>query len=217
MNDRTEIIGFRTLDLTLISAKGLKNHSVFGHRIDAYAVVSITRNRFQLPDNFQTPVDKIGGTELQWNYAMKFKVEEAPTAKQTLVIKLKGVRMFGSKKLGEVKVPIKELLEGVTNEGKSMQFVSYQLRKTSGKINGAVSFSYKLGEKFEEPVIMCYAPPMQRNLRNFSSSDGCRDCGCRDCGCHDSGCFDGCFDGGCCDGGCCDGGGCDGGCDGNCC
>ncbi|XP_071705395.1 protein SRC2 homolog [Rutidosis leptorrhynchoides] len=165
---------YRTLDLTLISAKGLKTHSVLSKKIDTYAVVSITGSRFQQPYKLQTPVDKIGGTEPQWNHPMKFKVEEAAAQQNalTLVIKIKGVRMFGSKKLGEVKVPVKELLEGVTNEGKSVQFVSYQLRKTSGKINGAVSFSYKFGEKFEEPVVAYppgfdaargyYAPPIQQ-------------------------------------------------------
>lgn len=107
----------------------------------------------------KTPVDKNGGTDPTWNFPMKFTVNEAAGLQHrlTLVIKIKAVGLFGGKTLGEVKVPVNKLLEGVTPEGKAMQFVSYEVRRKSGRSHGFLSFSYKFGEKFEEPV-MAYPP-----------------------------------------------------------
>ncbi|KVH89871.1 protein SRC2-like [Cynara cardunculus var. scolymus] len=148
---------YRTLDLTIVSAKGLKKASLIG-KMDVYAVASIfgTAGNVQ---KYKTPVDKDGGSDPTWNIPMKFTVDEAAGLQNrlTLVIEIKAVGMFGDKDVGEVHVPIKELLEGVKAEGREMKFVSYQVRRPSGKPKGDLSFSYKFGENFsgkaaEEPV-----------------------------------------------------------------
>ncbi|KAI3687313.1 hypothetical protein L1987_81008 [Smallanthus sonchifolius] len=147
----------RILDITLISAKGLKKASLIG-KMDVYAVAYISGlgNSHEL----KTHVDKDGGSEPSWNYPMKFTVDEAAGLQNrlTLVVKIKHKGTFGGKEVGEVNVPIKELLEGVTKEGKSEQLVSYQVRTPSGKPKGDLKFSYKFGEKFVEAVQAYPAP-----------------------------------------------------------
>ncbi|KAJ9535930.1 hypothetical protein OSB04_un000898 [Centaurea solstitialis] len=167
----------RTLDLTLISAKRLKNVSLFG-KMDVYAVVFISGTFHSISGTFQklkTPVNKGGGPNPTWNFPMKFIVDEstAMNNRLTLVVKIKSVGMFGmfvNRQLGEVHVPIKELMESMKSDVKSMQFVSYRVRRPSGKTTkGELNFSYKFGEKFsitaEEPVT---ANPPARAARYLS-------------------------------------------------
>ncbi|KAF5774209.1 putative C2 domain-containing protein [Helianthus annuus] len=148
----------RALDLTIISAKGLNKVNLVG-KMDVYAVVYIngTKNQDQKQ---KTPVDNNGDANPNWNHQMKFMINESEALqnRSTLVVKIKTEGMFGDKDLGEVHVPVKELLEGASTGGKPLQFVSYQVRKPSGKPKGELSFSYKFGEKtngvgaVDEPV-----------------------------------------------------------------
>ncbi|XP_071692446.1 protein SRC2-like [Rutidosis leptorrhynchoides] len=161
----------RILHLTLISAKGLKNHRsiFFGKNSDTYAVVStINGSNNRLRESYNavfTPMASVHSkenacTDPQWNYPMDFEVEEGVLQRNesTLVIQIKGVRMFGCNKLlGIVNVPVKELLERETADVGSMmqQVVSYELEKASGKLyGGVVTFRYYFGEKFKRPVVV---------------------------------------------------------------
>ncbi|KAI3804613.1 hypothetical protein L1987_26298 [Smallanthus sonchifolius] len=139
----------RSLELTIISAKGLNKVNLVG-KMDVYAVVYI--NGVENQDQKQkTHVDKDGDSNPTWNYPMKFTIDESAVLRNrlTLVVKIKTEGMFGDKDLGEVHVPVKELLEGVSTGGKPLQFVTYQVRKPSGRPKGELSFSYKFGEKSE--------------------------------------------------------------------
>lgn len=155
------------------------------------------------------PVDKSGGSEPKWNHPMNFTIDEAAG-----LIKIKSVGMFSDKNLGEVRVSMKELLEGIKDEGKAMQLISYQVKAKSKKPRGSVSFSYKFGEKFFKPVTPSShgfgtGSKSVSQPRNNSSSSGCGDFCCwntgdlvfdADVGHHGGGC------GGCACGGCdCDG------------
>ncbi|KAJ9555904.1 hypothetical protein OSB04_010518 [Centaurea solstitialis] len=137
----------RTLDLTLISAKDLKNVSFFG-KMDVYAVVSVSYfyGSFQ---RFKTPVHKGGGPNPTWNFPMKFTLNEHALERNRLklVIKIMAAGIFIDRQLGVVQVPIfKELMK---SNGNSTQFVSYPVRRPSGKTaKGELSFSYKFGENF---------------------------------------------------------------------
>lgn len=139
---------YRTLDITLISAKGLNNVNLFS-KMDVYAVVSIAGGDPR--GNQKSPVDKDGGTNPTWNFPMKFTVDEtaAQQNRLTLVVKLRSERDLGDKDIGEVHVPIKELL----GEHKSEQFLRYQVRKPSGKPKGELNLSYKFGEKITEAPV----------------------------------------------------------------
>ncbi|KAF6135987.1 hypothetical protein GIB67_006879 [Kingdonia uniflora] len=135
---------YRPLEITVISAKDLKDVNLFS-KMDVYSVVSIVGDA---RSKQRTPVDKNCGSNPNWNFTVKFTIDEA-MAKQNRSILLFQIRAEGSlgdKDIGEVQVPVKELFDGF-GEAKVPQFVSYQVRKSSGKAKGVLNFSYKFGEK----------------------------------------------------------------------
>ncbi|XP_027161653.1 protein SRC2 homolog [Coffea eugenioides] len=142
------------LDLTIISAEGLKNVNVFS-RMDVFAEVRI----LGYPKNKQkTHVDKNGGTAPKWNHHMRFIIDEPSLNNPgvSLLIKLKSDRTFGSdKEIGEVNLPISELFNGgvdADTKDSGERVVEYQVRTSSGKPKGTIKFSYKFGEKFKQEV-----------------------------------------------------------------
>ncbi|KAL5564204.1 hypothetical protein UlMin_027368 [Ulmus minor] len=154
----------RPLDLTLISATDLKDVNILS-KMDVCAVVSISGAS---KSKQKTPVDKDSGPNPKWNYTMKSTIVESAVQQNqlTLKIKLMSDRSLGEREIGEVHVPIKELLDNLGGE-KSEKRVSYSVRLPNGKPKGTVNIAYKFGEKFtalaqnlhkvEEPV-MAYPP-----------------------------------------------------------
>ncbi|KAL5564203.1 hypothetical protein UlMin_027367 [Ulmus minor] len=152
------------LDLTLISATDLKDVNILS-KMDVCAVVSISS---ESKWKQKTPVHKYSGPNPQWNYPMKFTIVESAVQQNqlTLKIKLMSDRSLGDREIGEVHVPIKELLDNLGGE-KSEKRASYSVRLPNGKAKGTVNIAYKFGEKFtapaqnlhkvEEPV-MAYPP-----------------------------------------------------------
>jgi len=144
----------RTLEITLVGAKDLKQVNLIS-KMDVYAVVSISGGHANA--QLRSPVDSVGNRNPNWNFPMKFTVDAAAAEQNrlTLVFKLRCQRALGDRDIGEVHVPVKELLDGA-GDGKHIQFVRYQVRKPSGKPKGELNFSYKFGEKTaakaDEPV-----------------------------------------------------------------
>ncbi|EEF45519.1 conserved hypothetical protein [Ricinus communis] len=138
----------RTLEIKLISAKDLKDVNLFS-KMDVYAVLSISGDSQQPKQKTKTPVDHDGGINPTWNFPAKFIIIETPAQQNrlNLDIKLRCERALGDKDVGEVHVPIKELLDSINGDGNSMQFVNYQVRKPSGKSKGELSFSFKFSDK----------------------------------------------------------------------
>ncbi|KAJ4954654.1 hypothetical protein NE237_011437 [Protea cynaroides] len=135
---------YRPLELNIISAKHLKDVNLFG-RMDVYVVVSLSGDS---RTKQKTPIDKDGGTSPSWNFHMRFNIDEAAARNGGLVLvfQLRCERSIGGdKEIGEVHVPVKELLD--SGDGKSAQHVSYQVRKPSGKAQGQLNLSYKLGDR----------------------------------------------------------------------
>lgn len=143
-------MAFRTLDINVISAKGLKNVNLID-KMDVYAVVSLKGDSSK--QKLKSPVHKDCGKNPNWNFPVKFTVDESLAKNNKLNIKFKITceRILGDKELGEVNVPVKELLDS-PGDGGSMKFVSFQVRKPSGKPEGTLDFSYKFGDKVSEPV-----------------------------------------------------------------
>ena len=140
---------YRPLEIKVLEAKGLKDVNFFS-TMDVYVVVTISGD----PRTAQkTPVDKDGGTSPKWNYQMKFNVDDALALQNGIGLnfKLRSERAFGDRDIGEVFVPMKELLDNA-GDGKGDRVVSYQVRKNSGKPKGTLSFSYKFGDKFSAPA-----------------------------------------------------------------
>ncbi|KAM0029672.1 putative C2 domain-containing protein [Helianthus debilis subsp. tardiflorus] len=116
--------GETSLELTIISAKDLYNVNIFA-KMNVYAVVYITGNQDQKQ---KTHADEDGDSNPTWNHRMKFTIDESAALQNrlTLVVKIKAVGMFGDKDVGEVHVPVKELLDGDYTGTRPLQFVCYQ-------------------------------------------------------------------------------------------
>ncbi|XP_065037301.1 protein SRC2-like [Musa acuminata AAA Group] len=148
---------YRTIEMTLISAKDLNDVNVFS-KMDVYAVVSIAGD----PRSSQrTPTDKNGGKSPSWNATLRFYVPVDPAAAGRLVLHvlLRAERTLGDRDVGEVQIPLKELLvDGGGKPSSGPQFVSYQVRKTgSGKPKGVLNLSYKF---LDAPAAAAdHAPP----------------------------------------------------------
>ncbi|EXB74800.1 hypothetical protein L484_023544 [Morus notabilis] len=137
-----------TLEINVISASDLKDVNLVT-KMDVYAVVSISGDSKHPKKKAKTNVHRGSGTNPTWNFPLSFTIDEslAQNNRLTLVFKLVSQRSLGDKDVGEVNVPIKELFasrdEGNNN---SMKFVSYQVRKPSGKPKGELRFSYRFGK-----------------------------------------------------------------------
>uniref|UniRef100_A0A5B6YU67 C2 domain-containing protein n=1 Tax=Davidia involucrata TaxID=16924 RepID=A0A5B6YU67_DAVIN len=169
---------YRPLDITVISADDLKNVNIFT-MMDVYVVVSLsmtaTTTATDSKTKRKTHIDKDGGSSPRWNHRMKFSIEESTIAQQpnlSLLFQLMSDRFFGDRDIGQVSVPIRELLDSNSSaaaavDNNSERVVDYQVRTPSGKPKGTLKFSYKFGEKFtaqlaakkaDEPVT-AYPPP----------------------------------------------------------
>ncbi|CAO2195798.1 unnamed protein product [Urochloa humidicola] len=142
----------RTLELTLISAKDLKEVNLLS-KMEVYAVVSLSgdprsRQRIQ--------ADRTGGRNPTWNATLRFNVPA--TGAGSLHVLLRAERALGDRDVGEVHIPLSELLSGAPDGPVPAKFVAYQVRKiSSGKAQGVLNFSYKLGE-VNKSAAAGYAP-----------------------------------------------------------
>nr|XP_043625792.1 calmodulin-binding receptor-like cytoplasmic kinase 2 [Erigeron canadensis] len=130
---------YRTLDITLISA--LVKSLPYDSKQNIYAVVSLRRLNHVLYKE-RTP---LVNPNSEWNHPMKVNIVETSAQKNqlTLVVKIKSVGLFWDKKLGRVKIPIKELSNGcATKQGKTEQFDLLRY----GEDQGHVILTYEFGE-----------------------------------------------------------------------
>ncbi|OMO98490.1 C2 calcium-dependent membrane targeting [Corchorus olitorius] len=140
----------RVLEINVISAKGLKNVNLID-KMDVYAIISLKGSKHK--QKTKTHVHKDCGKDPTWNFPVKFTIDEslAKSNQLNLKFKIKCEKILGDKELGQVNVPVKELLDSPGDGGGSMKFVSFQVRKPSGKPEGTLNFSYKFGDKVAEP------------------------------------------------------------------
>ncbi|PRQ39161.1 putative C2 domain-containing protein [Rosa chinensis] len=141
----------RTLELELVSAKDLKDVNLIS-KMDVYAVVSLDGDAYYGKQKTKTKVVRACGTNPSFNFPMRFTVDDTLTQQNRLSLQVKLVceRSLGDKDIGVVYVPVKELFDSA--DPKNMKFISYQVRRPSGKPKGELSFSYKFGEKVAAPV-----------------------------------------------------------------
>ncbi|KAK7841995.1 protein src2 [Quercus suber] len=114
----------RTLDISSISTKDLKLKKVscFSNKMGLYANVSIDGSGNSSEQ--KTPIDKNGGSNPIWNSPMKFTINDVAAAQQTVVVKLKAERIIRDKVIGQVRVPMKELLDNY-GDSKGENHISY--------------------------------------------------------------------------------------------
>ncbi|KAG9447334.1 hypothetical protein H6P81_013462 [Aristolochia fimbriata] len=137
----------KTIDLKLISCKDLKAFNFF-QKLSVYAVVALGTGDGEKGNRKQqqqkTPIDREGGRNPQWNHEFRFDLSQIPSGglfSLFIEIDLLCEGMFVDKNVGEVRVPVSDLIgesRGLT------RFVSYQVRCADGKPNGVLNFSYKV-------------------------------------------------------------------------
>ncbi|GJN38367.1 hypothetical protein PR202_gb27403 [Eleusine coracana subsp. coracana] len=138
----------RELELTLLSARDLKSVNLFT-RMDVYAVASISGD----PMTRQcTPTDTSGGRNPSWNATLRFSVPPSAAAAAAggngwLHVLLRSERALGDRDIGEVVVPLAELLDGADGTGpQPPRLASYQVHTVHrGEPRGVLNVSYRLG------------------------------------------------------------------------
>lgn len=154
------------MEITLISAHDLKNATILS-KTKAYAVAWISND---LKNKQRTPVDRENGTNPTWNQVMTFILNDSALRQGRLVLEIAifSEATFGDKEIGCVRIPLNEFLKPVgSNKGASAtaQFVSYQVRKPSGKAKGVLDLCVRFAEKVD-------FKPRQQPLQGVTGSYG---------------------------------------------
>ncbi|CAA6669089.1 unnamed protein product [Spirodela intermedia] len=133
----------RTMDLTLISAKDLKDVNRIT-KMEVYAVAWLSSD---LRSRRRTATDRAGRRNPSWDEAV------------LLHVLLRSERSLGDRDIGEVCVPLKELYTSppatAAPPPSSLRFASYQVRRPCGKSKGVLNFSFK----FAGPIAAAAPPP----------------------------------------------------------
>lgn len=136
-------MAYRVLEVTLVSANDLKKLSLFS-RPRIYAVASISGFDLRMPSH-STQADQSNGCNPAWNAVAHFPIPAAiDTRGLALHVRLRAQRVYlGDRDIGEVFVPIDDLLAGA-DKGGDQRPVSYQVRRPhSGRAHGVLYFCYK--------------------------------------------------------------------------
>ncbi|XP_047333588.1 protein SRC2-like [Impatiens glandulifera] len=137
---------YRPLEITVISANDLKDVGRFS-KMDVYVVVSLSDEPCS---TCRTPIHKDGGKSPKWNHKVKLFVNENYLSRNPkLIFNIRADRTFSDKDVGEVSIPLKDLLHDSISAERS---VEYKVRTPKGKSEGKLKFSYKFGEKSKQPV-----------------------------------------------------------------
>lgn len=147
------------LELKINSASNLVNVNFFT-RMHVYAVITIRGDTTRNKQKVKTSIDKSNGSNPTWNHATKFTFIESLAREGHLILnmRLMSCRILGDKCIGEVNVPVLELLNSTTpsfncsDNSQEMKVMTYQVRTKSGKKSGSLNFSYRF--KPDSPVII---------------------------------------------------------------
>ncbi|KAM3371846.1 hypothetical protein ACQJBY_018970 [Aegilops geniculata] len=145
-------MAYRVLEVTLQSARNLKNVNLMS-RLEVYAVATISGD----PMTRQcTPPDPYGGRHPTWNTTLRFTVPAtaAAAASGCLHVLLRTERSLGDRDVGEVVVPLTEVLGlgGSFRDPRDLgprppQFAVYHVRRVHRPADtyGVLYLSYRLG------------------------------------------------------------------------
>lgn len=142
----------RSLEITVTSAKGLEKVS----KMDVFVAVKLSGDPKCSDHREQrTQVARDSGSSPRWiNEVMKFTIDqtlaEANRLLITFKIKCEQSGGGGDKDIGEVHVPVKELLDHLGNDKAGQRYVTYKIKKPNGKPRGDISFTYS----FAGPVVV---------------------------------------------------------------
>ncbi|KAJ0976214.1 hypothetical protein J5N97_018179 [Dioscorea zingiberensis] len=145
----------RTLEITLISAKGLKNVNHVS-KMAVYAIVSIDGDSRTAQ---RTTADQNGGTNPSWNATVRVPVPADDPSRHVVHVILRTERALGDRDVGEVHIPLKEFFS-CSGDANNPRFISYQVRKpSSGKAKGVLNLSFKISDAVAPAPVPPVAPP----------------------------------------------------------
>ncbi|KAH7518987.1 protein SRC2 [Ziziphus jujuba] len=143
------------IEMKVISCKDLKAFNFF-QKLSVYAVVCIASDdpskkmvQQKKEDQVQrTPTDTQGDGNPEWNHQLRFDLKLNSDEDHLFLhfnLRHAGIvfGLGGDRTIGEVRIPLKDLLEDASSNG-VVRFVSYQVRTSDGKPNGVLNLSYKL-------------------------------------------------------------------------
>uniref|UniRef100_A0A0D3G391 C2 domain-containing protein n=1 Tax=Oryza barthii TaxID=65489 RepID=A0A0D3G391_9ORYZ len=133
----------RVLEVTLVSAKNLKKVTMFS-KMRVYAVASISGGDPRVPTH-RTHADREGGRSPMWHAPLRFPIPDAGADMRAIALHvlLRAERVFGDSDVGEVFVPVKDLVAAAP-EGGEHRHLSYHVRRpVSGRKCGVLHISGK--------------------------------------------------------------------------
>ncbi|KAF9618089.1 hypothetical protein IFM89_000040 [Coptis chinensis] len=181
-----------SMEVKVMCCKDIKAFNFF-QKLSIYSSVSIVSTRKETsktqtpPQRHKTPIDREGKENPEWNHLIQLDLSALHLDNQhDLFLEfdmLCDSAIFGDKSIGQVRVPIKELIEECNG---TVRYVSYQVMTTDGKPNGVLDFSYKVIDDqfnkigslypeiesiaFHQPLI--YPPPLPTPPEVYCPSPG---------------------------------------------
>lgn len=142
-----------SIELKIISCKDLKNFNFF-QKLTIYTLVYIhsTDTKRKLDEKQaqeqKTCTDKEGNENPEWNQVMKFSlswvsIHDCDDLFLHFEFRHDGL-IIGDKLIGEVRVPLKDLILEAGPTPGVIRFVNYEVRNSEGKPNGIFNFSYRV-------------------------------------------------------------------------
>jgi hypothetical protein len=154
----------RELEVTLISAEGLKKVRNFGLDL-CYAVVYIRAREKQV-----TMVDKEGGSNPTWNAKFTVTCDESMFQLGTLImtVEIYGHGTFGNKLVGICKIPLYD----IDMKSQRPTPMHYEVRRPSGRVRGSLTLTVVAGEKRKRGTksTMGYTPAWAADSGNVQST-----------------------------------------------
>lgn len=145
-----------SIELKVLSCKALKTFNFF-QKLTAYALVYIDSNdpKRELDEKQEqeqrTHTDRHGGDDPEWNQEIKFdlgwvSLQDCDHLFFHFEFRHDGF-ILGDRLIGEVRVPLKDLIQEAGRALGVARFVNYEVRSGDGKPNGIFYFSYRLIDK----------------------------------------------------------------------
>lgn len=133
----------RTLELTLVSARDLRNVNLVS-KMEVYAVAYLAgdpRSRQRIP------TDRAGGRDPTWNATVLLTVPASGTGSGAVRVLLRTERALGGDRdVGEVLLPLPDVLAGAGDTPTDATVACFPVRRIgSSKPQGVLNLSYKLG------------------------------------------------------------------------
>ncbi|CAM8924864.1 unnamed protein product [Rhodiola kirilowii] len=145
-----------SLEVKVLSCKDLKPTNFnFFQRLNVFVSVALASDdpdRRPKSQHQKTTTEEEKDGNLEWNREMSFdldgiRLKDCDHLFLTFAFISPGNVLFEEKLLGDVRVPMKDIVEEWNGV---VRFTSYEVRTINGKPNGVLHFSYRLNLKMEE-------------------------------------------------------------------